>query len=84
MSQFIIDRHNVNDNPKKSAFATGDIMPYEYIDSWEGEMVCESCAGGADDLDDTGLIEITNSPRIGVCGYTGDNDRWIYYQIKQS
>ena len=47
-----------------------------YMDAWEGDFVCESCA---EETDEDTLMEITNSPRMGVCGYDGDEDKWIFY-----
>jgi len=49
--------------------------PAAYIDAWEGGFVCESCT---EDVDEDALMEITNSPRMGECGYTGEEDRWIF------
>ena len=49
--------------------------PATYIDAWEGGLVCETCAKNADE---DALMEITNSPRMGECGYTDEEDRWVF------
>ena len=43
--------------------------------AWESEFVCEKCAK---DVDEDAILPIVNSPRMGECGYTGDEDRWIF------
>jgi len=40
--------------------------PAAYIDAWESGFVCESCA---EESDVDALLGITNSPRMGECGY---------------
>ena len=49
--------------------------PAAYVNIWENELVCEACV---DESNEDGLLDITNSPRMGVCGYTGSEDRWIF------
>jgi len=53
--------------------------PAAYIDACEGGFACESCA---EEADEDALMEITNSPRMGECGYTGEEDRWIFDSSK--
>lgn len=41
--------------------------------SWEGEgWLCQKCATEHSCGDDAGYLPIPNSPRAGVCGYTGE------------
>lgn len=37
--------------------------------------LCEKCGEDYDD-EESYLVEITNSPRMGVCGYSGENDNY--------
>jgi hypothetical protein len=39
------------------------------ICAYEGDLLCESCAEEGDD--ESYLLPLVNSPRTGVCGYTG-------------
>lgn len=49
----------------------------EYVDAgaWPPELYCESCA---ERLDGGYLLPVVNSPRMGVCGYTGEFDTFEY------
>jgi len=40
------------------------------------EFYCEEC--GKDKIDEGIMLPITNSPRIGVCGYGGENDTFTF------
>lgn len=52
--------------------ATYILKDYCYKDF---KPICENCLNeGSDDIDYDFLITITNSPRMGVCGYDGDRD----------
>lgn len=50
--------------------------PAVYINAWEGELFCEECVEKAED--EAALLPIVNSPRMGECGYDGEQDRWIF------
>ena len=49
--------------------------PAVYVDAWGGGCLCESCA---EEADEDALLPFVNSPRMGECGYTGEEDRWIF------
>lgn len=49
--------------------------PADYVDAWEGVAYCEECAN---EVCDDALLPVVNSPRMGVCGYGGEEDRWIF------
>ena len=49
--------------------------PADYADAWQSKLVCKACAG---ESDSEGLLDVTNSPRMGECGYSGETDRWIF------
>ena len=49
--------------------------PAAYVYVWENVMVCEACA---EEISEDGLLDVTNSPRMGECGYAGCDDRWIF------
>ena len=51
--------------------------PAEYIDpqEWPPVAVCKKCAKK---LDEELLLPVVNSPRMGVCGYCGEYDRFAY------
>ncbi len=50
---------------KKAVFLCGTC-------SWEGMgWLCKACAD-KHDCDDEGFLPVVNSPRVGVCGYTGE------------
>jgi hypothetical protein len=52
-----------------------DTMCWECnADGEENPFFCPTCGATHEHLDICDLIPIPNSPRIGVCGYTGDND----------
>lgn len=43
--------------------------PAVWIDTFgDYDLLCEECAG---ERDEDGLLPVVNSPRMGVCGYTG-------------
>jgi hypothetical protein len=43
-------------------------QPAAWVGVWEDDSaVCEECLGGRDE----GFLPVVNSPRMGVCGYTG-------------
>jgi len=45
-------------------------------DEWsESKYVCEDCLEKCDD-EEMNVFSITNSPRMGVCGYNGENDHY--------
>jgi len=48
-----------------------------YVNVWEEGFLCENCAE-----DKEALMPITNSPRMGECGYTGEEDRWVFDKSK--
>ena len=50
--------------------------PAAYVNTWEGGFLCETCAAEAEDED--ALMPIVNSPRMGECGYVGEEDRWTF------
>ena len=50
--------------------------PASYIHAWEEKVVCENCYEKEDEQE--ALLPIVNSPRCGVCGYTGDFDNWTF------
>lgn len=59
--------------------------PAGYVDTerlWAGEnpFYCEKCAGKY--ADEEMLLPVTNSPRMGVCGYTGELDTFAFVQPK--
>ncbi|MCL1995609.1 MAG: plasmid pRiA4b ORF-3 family protein [Defluviitaleaceae bacterium] len=49
--------------------------PAVHVNVWENKLFCEPCTP---DLDDGGFLPITNSPRMGECGYCGESDIWIF------
>jgi len=49
--------------------------PAAYINAWEGNLVCETCA---EEEDEDALMPIVNSPRMGECGYDGEQDLWTF------
>ena len=40
-----------------------------------GGLVCDDCAGGHE-CDEEMMLPVVNSPRVGMCGYTGDQAAW--------
>ena len=59
--------------------------PALYVDTerfWNDEVpfYCEKCAGKY--ADEEMLLPVTNSPRMGVCGYTGELDTFAFVQPK--
>ena len=49
--------------------------PAEWVNVFdEYSLLCDECADGEED----GLLPITNSPRCGECGYTGEFDKWAF------
>jgi hypothetical protein len=49
--------------------------PAVCVDAWEGVAYCEKCA---EEADENALLPVVNSPRMGECGYDGEEDRWIF------
>ena len=64
--------------PKVETCACG--APAEYINAWKGGYFCEDCI---ESWDEGGFLPLVNSPRCGVCGYCGENDRWIFEAGKE-
>lgn len=59
--------------------------PAGYVDTehlWDNKnpFFCEKCAGKY--ADEEMLLPVTNSPRMGVCGYTGELDTFAFIQPK--
>lgn len=53
-------------------YSTYLLTDYDYSDY---KPLCDACIENiSDDEDDIVYIKITNSPRMGVCAYEGDND----------
>lgn len=50
--------------------------PAIYVDTDEMTYVCDDCADEEDYEGD--LLPIVNSPRMGVCGYEGEEDIWTF------
>jgi hypothetical protein len=49
----------------------------EVICSYCGDLFCEECRKTHNSCeDDEYMLPVVNSPRMGVCGYSGDNDSW--------
>lgn len=45
----------------------------------EDPFLCDACAHGDDEMvDEEMLLPVTNSPRMGVCGYCGDYDKFSF------
>jgi hypothetical protein len=42
-------------------------QPAAWVDTFEDHWVCERCLGDSEE----GALPVVNSPRVGVCGYTG-------------
>lgn len=67
-------------------FACGKCgAPAGYVDTerlWHDEdpFYCERCAGKY--ADEEMLLPVTNSPRMGVCGYAGELDTFAFVQPK--
>jgi len=66
---------------KKAMVIARNVMPEErcdvckksnaaYISARDGKLTCEECAGKLG-KDEQYLLPYVNSPRTGVCGYTG-------------
>jgi len=49
--------------------------PATQIDGWDGEYYCDDCANEGEE---EAMLPVTNSPRCGVCGYTGDMDKFAF------
>ena len=43
-------------------------------DEWDPSFYCDDCARDVD----VDMLPVVNSPRMGVCGYTGEFDRYQY------
>ncbi|MCL2286401.1 MAG: plasmid pRiA4b ORF-3 family protein [Firmicutes bacterium] len=50
--------------------------PATAVNAWEGDMLCDECAGNAED--EEAVMPLVNSPRCGVCGYDGELDIWTF------
>src|SRR5262249_36370397 len=57
----------LNDAPSYPCSACG--KPAEVVDSGEGQRLCKACA--SEHADEDMLLPLVNSPRTGVCGYSG-------------
>lgn len=86
----ILKRHNVEDGKQECRLLARNVSPQfacakcgaaaDYIDtevmySGENPFYCEACTA---DLDEDMLLPITNSPRMGVCGYCGEQDVYAF------
>lgn len=50
-----------------------------YYSAWDGAL-CDTCTPNRDEedyVDEESFLPIVNSPRVGVCGYTGGEGMWI-------
>jgi len=54
----------------------GKPAKYTDVSGWPGVMYCTRCANKL--VDSAYLLPITNSPRMGVCGYCGEFDKYQY------
>jgi hypothetical protein len=45
--------------------------PSDWVHSWEDMSLCKKCADFDEDEWEEGFLPVVNSPRVGVCGYTG-------------
>ena len=54
--------------------------PAAVFDAWKFVPLCDDCAKNIED--ESALLPIVNSPRCGVCGYTGEEDLWVFEQGK--
>ena len=59
-----------NDPPQITCSCGADAIAIDRYEAWDDPFLCETCLQ-ADDLDVDGLAPLTNSPRMGVCGYYG-------------
>jgi len=50
--------------------------PATYVDIDDGTKYCDDCSENRDDNEM--LMSITNSPRSGECGYSGELDVWTF------
>ncbi len=48
-----------------------------YMEEWPPELYCEQCAKEQDE-DLEMCLPVVNSPRMGVCGYCGELDKYQY------
>lgn len=68
-----------NDPPKIMCGVCG-ARPATVINAWaawdEASWMCDECAK-AGDYDEEGFLPVVNSPRVGVCGYTGRDSHYI-------
>lgn len=51
--------------------------PATYVDMYEMTFICDDCLEESED-DEDNLLPIVNSPRMGVCGYSGEDDKWTF------
>ena len=54
-----------------------DCICLEYIEPFENKFYCADCAKKHED-DDHPMLPVTNSPRMGVCGYDGEFDTFEF------
>ena len=54
--------------------------PATVVNAWENCLLCGECAKDVED--EAALLPIVNSPRCGVCGYDGAQDRWTFNSDK--
>ena len=47
------------------------------VETWPNEFYCEKCIA-ENHLEEDILLPVVNSPRMGVCAYTGEYDRFQY------
>lgn len=64
-----------NNRPQYICSKCGEKAEYIAVEGeWtNGKPLCEKCMEDYED-DESYIINITNSPRMGVCGYSGEND----------
>ncbi len=59
-----------NDPPPIACSCGADAIAIDRYEDWHDPFFCETCLQ-TEDLDIEGLAPLTNSPRMGVCGYYG-------------
>lgn len=60
----------------------GYIFPERFYRN-ENPFLCEACADKLDDMDMEMSLPVTNSPRMGVCGYTGRMDHYGFEEYAE-
>lgn len=68
--------------PCRKCGAPAGFVDTERLWSDEDPFYCEKCAGKYADEDM--LLPVTNSPRMGECGYTGELDTFAFVQPKSA